>query len=69
MERVRGLGLDELIADGLKVPHIGWSPVHCEKESRLADRIENETPFYFVTAGLRLLSNFAEVCDATPTPA
>ena len=35
-------------ADGLKVPHIGWSPVRWEKESRLAEGIESETPFYFV---------------------
>ena len=48
-----GLGLlpgevDGLDADGLKVPHIGWSAVRWEKESRLADGIESETPFYFV---------------------
>jgi glutamine amidotransferase len=48
-----GLGLlggevTDLDADGLKVPHIGWSPVRWEKESRLADGIETETPFYFV---------------------
>ena len=33
---------------GLKVPHIGWSPVRWERESRLAEGIESETPFYFV---------------------
>jgi glutamine amidotransferase len=48
-----GLGLlegeaDVLAADGLKVPHIGWSPVRWEKDSRLAAGIETETPFYFV---------------------
>ncbi|HVY96313.1 MAG TPA: imidazole glycerol phosphate synthase subunit HisH [Solirubrobacterales bacterium] len=48
-----GLGLlagpvGALEADGLKVPHIGWAPVRWEKESRLADGIESETPFYFV---------------------
>jgi glutamine amidotransferase len=48
-----GLGLldgevAELEADGLKVPHIGWSPVRWERESRLTDGIETETPFYFV---------------------
>ncbi len=48
-----GLGLlpgevAELDADGLKVPHIGWSPVRWERESRLADGIPTETPFYFV---------------------
>jgi len=48
-----GLGLlegpvGELEADGLKVPHIGWSPVRWERESRLAEGIPSETPFYFV---------------------
>lgn len=48
-----GLGLlpgtvAELAADGLKVPHIGWSPVRWEKDSRLTEGIESETPFYFV---------------------
>jgi imidazole glycerol-phosphate synthase subunit HisH len=38
----------ELEAPGLKVPHIGWSPVRWERESRLADGIPSETPFYFV---------------------
>ena len=48
-----GLGLlpgevTALQSDGLKVPHIGWSPVRWERESRLAEGIESETPFYFV---------------------
>jgi glutamine amidotransferase len=48
-----GIGLlpgpvSELDADGLKVPHIGWSPVRWEKDSRLVEGIESETPFYFV---------------------
>jgi imidazole glycerol-phosphate synthase subunit HisH len=48
-----GLGLlagevGELRAEGLKVPHIGWSPVRWEKPSRLVEGIESETPFYFV---------------------
>ena len=41
-------GVAVLEADGLKVPHIGWSPVRWERESRLTDGIESETPFYFV---------------------
>jgi glutamine amidotransferase len=41
-------GVADLGADGLKVPHIGWSPVRWEKESRLTEGIESETPFYFV---------------------
>jgi glutamine amidotransferase len=41
-------GVAELEADGLKVPHIGWSPVRWERDSRLTDGIESETPFYFV---------------------
>ena len=49
----RGLGLlggevAELEAGGLKVPHIGWSPLRWERDSRLAEGIESETPFYFV---------------------
>ena len=48
-----GLGLfegavTELEAEGLKVPHIGWSPVRWERDSRLAEGIPSETPFYFV---------------------
>jgi glutamine amidotransferase len=38
----------ELDADGLKVPHIGWSPVRWERESPLTAGIDSETPFYFV---------------------
>jgi glutamine amidotransferase len=65
-----GLGLfdgpvAELDAAGLKVPHIGWSPVRWERESRLGDGIESETPFYFVhsfaprPAGAELLGSAA----------
>jgi glutamine amidotransferase len=48
-----GLGLlegpvAELEADGLKVPHIGWSPVRWERESRLTEGLPSGTPFYFV---------------------
>jgi glutamine amidotransferase len=48
-----GLGLmagevDILDAPGLKIPHIGWSPVRWEKESRLTEGIDSETPFYLV---------------------
>jgi glutamine amidotransferase len=48
-----GLGLFDgdvtgLEAEGLKVPHIGWSPVRWERDSRLAEGIPSETPFYFV---------------------
>jgi imidazole glycerol-phosphate synthase subunit HisH len=41
-------GVDGLEAPGLKVPHIGWSPVRWEKGSALTEGIESETPFYFV---------------------
>jgi imidazole glycerol-phosphate synthase subunit HisH len=48
-----GLGLlpgavTRLEAPGLKVPHIGWAPVRWERESRLAEGIPSETPFYLV---------------------
>jgi glutamine amidotransferase len=38
----------ELEAGGLKVPHIGWSPVHWERASPITEGIEDRTPFYFV---------------------
>jgi len=41
-------GVDVLDSPGLKIPHIGWSPVRWEKESRLAEGIDSETPFYLV---------------------
>jgi imidazole glycerol-phosphate synthase subunit HisH len=52
-EGAQGLGLltgevTPLAAPGLKVPHIGWSPVRWERESQLTDGIESESPFYFV---------------------
>ena len=37
-----------LEADGLKVPHIGWSPVSWEQPSSLVEGIDSGTPFYFV---------------------
>ena len=48
-----GLGIlsgdvTEIEADGLKVPHIGWAPVRWERQSKLVEGIESETPFYFV---------------------
>ncbi|HEX3324451.1 MAG TPA: imidazole glycerol phosphate synthase subunit HisH [Solirubrobacterales bacterium] len=43
-----GGGVDGLDAPGLKIPHIGWSPVRWEKQSRLAEGIDSETPFYLV---------------------
>jgi glutamine amidotransferase len=48
-----GLGLlpgevTVLDAPGLKIPHIGWSPVRWEKESRLTEGLDSETPFYLV---------------------
>jgi imidazole glycerol-phosphate synthase subunit HisH len=37
-----------LEANGYKVPHIGWSPVRWEHDSRLTQGLGEETPFYFV---------------------
>jgi glutamine amidotransferase len=37
-----------LEANGYKVPHIGWSPVHWEHDSELTEGLGEETPFYFV---------------------
>ncbi len=52
-EGADGLGLlggcvEPLRADGLKVPHIGWSPVSWEKPTPLTDGLADGTPFYFV---------------------
>ena len=41
-------GVDELQAEDLKVPHIGWAEVRWERESELTAGIQSETPFYFV---------------------
>jgi imidazole glycerol-phosphate synthase subunit HisH len=48
-----GIGLlagrvEPLRAPGLKLPHIGWSPVAWEGASPLTSGIDEETPFYFV---------------------
>ena len=48
-----GLGLlggivAPLEANGYKVPHIGWSPVHWEHDSPLTQGLGDQTPFYFV---------------------
>jgi imidazole glycerol-phosphate synthase subunit HisH len=48
-----GLGLLEgpvapLIANGYKIPHIGWSPVRWTHQSRLTEGLGPEPPFYFV---------------------
>jgi imidazole glycerol-phosphate synthase subunit HisH len=37
-----------LEANGYKVPHIGWSPVRWEHQSRLTQDLGEQTPFYFV---------------------
>jgi glutamine amidotransferase len=52
-EGANGLGLvsgrvEPLAADGLKVPHIGWSPVRWEHPSALTEGLDQDTPFYFV---------------------
>jgi imidazole glycerol-phosphate synthase subunit HisH len=52
-EGASGLGLlpgdvEPLQAGGLKVPHIGWSPVRWERSSTLTAGLEAGTPFYFV---------------------
>ena len=41
-------GVEELAAEGLKVPHIGWEPVRWERASPLTQGIDSGTPFYFV---------------------
>ncbi len=48
-----GLGLlpgpvDALRAPGLKLPHIGWSPLRLERNSGLTTGVAEGEPFYFV---------------------
>ena len=40
--------VERLAAPGLKVPHIGWSPVHWERDSLLSAGIADQEPYYFV---------------------
>jgi glutamine amidotransferase len=40
--------VEPLAANGLKVPHIGWSPVRWSRESELAAGLGPEPAFYFV---------------------
>jgi len=52
-EGATGLGLlpgevKPLSADGLKVPHIGWSPVRWRKETPVTADLGEAPPFYFV---------------------
>jgi imidazole glycerol-phosphate synthase subunit HisH len=52
-EGAEGLGLIPgdvvpLSADGLKVPHIGWSPVRWERDAAITEGLGPEPPFYFV---------------------
>jgi glutamine amidotransferase len=48
-----GLGLltgavEPIAATGLKLPHIGWSPLALERKSPLTAGIDDGEPFYFV---------------------
>jgi glutamine amidotransferase len=52
-EGARGLGLlagpvRRLEAPGLKLPHIGWSPVRLEGDAPLVKGLADEEPYYFV---------------------
>ena len=40
--------VEQIQANGHKVPHIGWSPVRWAHESRLTAGLGPEPPFYFV---------------------
>ncbi|MCL5883718.1 MAG: imidazole glycerol phosphate synthase subunit HisH [Actinobacteria bacterium] len=48
----QGLGLlpgrVELLATGLKIPHIGWNQINIRKESKLLAGIPDGSAFYFV---------------------
>ena len=53
LQGAEGIGVlpgvvEPIAANGHKIPHIGWSPVHWEHESDLTRGLGEETPFYFV---------------------
>jgi glutamine amidotransferase len=53
--------VEPLSANGLKVPHIGWSPVRWEHASPLTEGLDGETPFYFVHSFTPRPANRADV--------
>ena len=47
VERFRQAGMIDLRGERLKVPHMGWSPVHQSRAHPLWKGIEQDTRFYF----------------------
>jgi glutamine amidotransferase len=47
VERFRQAGMIDLHGERLKVPHMGWSPVHQARTHPLWEGIEQDTRFYF----------------------
>ena len=47
VERFRQAGMTDLRGERLKVPHMGWSPVHQARVHPLWKGIEQDTRFYF----------------------
>ncbi len=47
VERFRQAGMIDLRGERLKVPHMGWSPVHQARTHPLWEGIEQDTRFYF----------------------
>jgi glutamine amidotransferase len=47
VERFRQAGMIDARGERLKVPHMGWSPVHQERAHPLWNGIEQDTRFYF----------------------
>jgi len=47
VERFRHAGMTDLRGERLKVPHMGWSPVHQQRAHPLWKGIEQDTRFYF----------------------
>ena len=43
-----GRGLKDASGEKLKVPHMGWSPVHQNRSHELWQGIDNDSRFYFV---------------------
>ncbi len=47
VERFRQAGMIDLRGERLKVPHMGWSPVHQARAHPLWNGIEQDARFYF----------------------
>lgn len=62
----KGMGLmpgsvERIGGGGVKVPHIGWSPVAFTRPSRLTEGLPDRCPFYFVHSFAAVPANLEDV--------